>query len=272
MPGSRRPAVRKFAEDVRARGRVRDLGVELEAVDRAAAVPDGRDRAGRRCAASGTKSADTASTWSPWLIQTSVCVGHAGEELVGLEHVGRSARPYSRAAALSDPAPQGVARQLHAVADAQDRHAELEDVRIAARRARLVDAGRPAGEDDAPRARARGSGRRRCRAARSRSRRAARGPGGRSAGRTGSRSRGPAPAPTCWGLEAGAGAAFAAGSGRESPGRRGVAWRDDAAGKTAQYRRGGRGREAAATIPPEGRPRRAVALPIVRPHADPADQ
>ncbi len=40
--------VEEVAQDQRAVGRVRDLGVELEAVDRPLAVPDGGDRAGRR--------------------------------------------------------------------------------------------------------------------------------------------------------------------------------------------------------------------------------
>ena len=46
-------------------------------------------------------------------------------------------------------AAERLAGQLHAVADAQHGQAEAEDFRIALRRARLVDAGRPAGEDDA---------------------------------------------------------------------------------------------------------------------------
>ena len=44
-------------------------------------------------------------------------------------------------------AAQRLADQLHAIADAQHGQAEVEDFRVAPRRARLVDAGRPAGQD-----------------------------------------------------------------------------------------------------------------------------
>ncbi len=44
-------------------------------------------------------------------------------------------------------AAEGLARQLHAVADAQHGQSEVEDLRIALRRPGLVDARRPAGEN-----------------------------------------------------------------------------------------------------------------------------
>src|SRR5262249_36949832 len=47
-------------------------------------------------------------------------------------------------------AAQRQASQLHAVADAEDGNAQLEQPRVAGRGAGLVDAGRAAGEDEAP--------------------------------------------------------------------------------------------------------------------------
>ena len=75
-------------------------------------------------------------------------VGHAVEEgLGGIEDPAfRPAELASRGGALHLPA-QGLGRQLHAVADAQHGNAHLEERRVAVRGAGLVDAARPAGED-----------------------------------------------------------------------------------------------------------------------------
>jgi hypothetical protein len=48
----------------------------------------------------------------------------------------------------ADRPAEGPTRQLHPVADAQHRDAEVEDGRVAGRGAGLVHAGRPAGQDD----------------------------------------------------------------------------------------------------------------------------
>ena len=102
----------------------------------------------------------------------------------------RSVRPYSPRPVRATSPPSCWAMQLGAVADAQDRDAEVVDRRVdrAARPRRAPTSGRrekmmPAGL----RARDLGGGDRV--RARSRCRRAPRGPGGRSAGRTGRRSR-----------------------------------------------------------------------------------
>ncbi len=50
-----------------------------------------------------------------------------------------------------DLAAEHVTGELHTVADAEDGDIQLEDFRIAARSAGLIDAGRPAGEDQAAR-------------------------------------------------------------------------------------------------------------------------
>ena len=98
--------------------------------------------------ASGTKSGPGFVTWSPWLIQTSVSSGRLAKTSV-LSRIARVARPYSRLLARIDFGAEHLAAELHAVADAEDRHAEVEDPLVAAGGAGLVDAGRTAGEDDA---------------------------------------------------------------------------------------------------------------------------
>ena len=54
-------------------------------------------------------------------------------------------------AGTRERAAEHVRHQLHAVADAERRHAEVEHGAIDVRRAFLVDAARPAGQDDADR-------------------------------------------------------------------------------------------------------------------------
>ena len=69
------------------------------------------------------------------------------------EGLGRVEDPALGPAELAAPGAgwtcpaQGLARQLHPVADPQDRDAQLEEPGVAVRRARLVDARRPARED-----------------------------------------------------------------------------------------------------------------------------
>jgi len=48
----------------------------------------------------------------------------------------------------ADPPAESLAGRLHAIADAEDRNAEAEQSRIAAGGIILINAGRPAGEDD----------------------------------------------------------------------------------------------------------------------------
>ena len=139
--------MRKLPRILRALRRVRHLGMELQAVDRQRAVLDRGDRAGvgggqrheivRRPATPGRRG-------SSRLRSRRARRRTARRALV----MRQSARPYSRAGALSTSPAERLAGQLHAVADAQHGHAEAEDLRIALRRARLVDAGRPAGEDE----------------------------------------------------------------------------------------------------------------------------
>ena len=101
-------------------------------------------------AASETNSSDTRSTWSPWLIQTCVSCGDAGEQVggSGFDASIDQLRPAILAGrGALHFAAERLAHQLHAVADAEHRDAELEDLRIALRRAVGVHARRAAGED-----------------------------------------------------------------------------------------------------------------------------
>src|SRR5262245_63611827 len=74
-------------------------------------------------------------------------LGDAAEEALGLQNV--DVRPAIFAAGCREHlCPEHLAGQLHAVADAQDRDAEREQVGITARRSRLVDTGGTARKDD----------------------------------------------------------------------------------------------------------------------------
>jgi hypothetical protein len=71
-----------------------------------------------------------------------------GKFIVGRQATSRGTElPF---ATLSDSSAQRLADQLHTVADPQDRKAQFQDFRVAARRRGLVDALRPAGKDDPP--------------------------------------------------------------------------------------------------------------------------
>ena len=93
--------------------------------------------------------------------------GHLGHAVAVAHPAGLLARhlaeqqaallePYRRLAVLADPgvadgAAERGGHRLHAVADAQHRHAELEQLRVDVRCARLVDRGGAAGQDDSRR-------------------------------------------------------------------------------------------------------------------------
>src|ERR1043166_5366535 len=96
------------------------------------------------------KPAGAAATKTPWLAPTRNSLRHIFEE----HGVGRQ-RP-RRVAVLAlrrrrHCAAEHVRHQLHAVADAEHRHAGVEHGGLALRRARIGDALRSAGENDAHR-------------------------------------------------------------------------------------------------------------------------
>ena len=142
--------VQEVAQDQRAVRRVRDLGMKLEAVDRQLAMPHRRDRAGR---GRGQRQEIAAG------VVDLVAVAHPDDRLardVVEERLGRVQHAALGAAELAgrrriDLGPHRLAGQLHPVADPQDRHAQLEDRRIALRCPGLVDARRPAREDQGQR-------------------------------------------------------------------------------------------------------------------------
>ena len=89
-------------------------------------------------------------TVSPWLIHTvsRSPLFQALEQRVFRRSISISARPNSRWCPPSTAAAQLAAHRLLAVADAQHRHAQLEDPLGGRWAGRLVHAGRPARQDD----------------------------------------------------------------------------------------------------------------------------
>ncbi len=112
--------LQEVAQDLSSLRRVRHLGMELQAIDRQPSVLDRRDRAG---IGRGQRLEIVGDAASPGRRGSSRLrsLGHAGEKLVVADVSRQWARPYSRAGALSHRAAQSLARQLHAVADAQHR-------------------------------------------------------------------------------------------------------------------------------------------------------
>ena len=134
-------------EDRAARGRVGDFRVELKTVDRQRVVPDGCQRACGRAGQRpkiGRDLVDLVAVAHPDLGMGR----HTGEDRVGLQHLAGGAAVFA-GLCPADLAAEGVAGQLHAVADAEHRDAEPEDAGIAPRGAGLVDTRRPTREDDA---------------------------------------------------------------------------------------------------------------------------
>ncbi len=85
---------------------------------------------------------------SKWLIQTGWCSGWAAPKSTSWPATSRSVRPYSPRPVRATVPPEVAGQQLGAVADAEDRHAEVVDTGVDGGRPVDVDRGRPAGEDD----------------------------------------------------------------------------------------------------------------------------
>ncbi len=142
--------IEKVAQDERTVRGVRDLGVELEGVDRPAPVPDRRDRTRRGLP-------PEARTRRP-----PIGPGHRGssrpssgsarhERAVRRDRAPGTRPVRTRARAGADHAPQGLADKLHPVADPQDRHIQLEEPGIAPGRAGLINAGGTSRQDQGQR-------------------------------------------------------------------------------------------------------------------------
>ena len=140
----------EIGEDRFAVRRVRHFRVKLQAVERPLAMLHRGDRARRRAAPAARSRRRRASTWSPWLIQTSVSLRHAGEQIVRFAaSIDRAMRPAELADRMAlHAAAERLAHQLHAVADAEHRNAEIENRRVALRRAVGIHARRAAGKDE----------------------------------------------------------------------------------------------------------------------------
>ena len=149
---SRRCGARNCASSLRAVRRVHDLGVELHAVDSGARRRRWRRRARRRSSPTDAEARRHArSTRSPWLIQTcsrSPLAPDAVEQRAVAGHLDEGAAELAVVGAL-DLAAELRAHRLLAVADAEHRHAQLEDDLPARAALALVHRGRAAREDDA---------------------------------------------------------------------------------------------------------------------------
>ena len=149
---SPRPSCVKLRSSSRAVRRVHDLGVELHAVEVRARRRRWRRRARRRWSPTTRKPGGSAVTRSPWLIQTCsrlALAPDAVEQRAVAGHARSTARPNSRWSRALDRAAELRAHGLLAVADAEHRHAQLEDAAAARAACRAWrHRGRAAGEDD----------------------------------------------------------------------------------------------------------------------------
>ena len=129
---------------------VLDLGVPLHAVQAAlVAAERGDRRGGRRCehveAVGGLGHLVAVA-------HPHVLLGRlAGEQHAAVARERGIRRPVLAQAGVGDLAAERLRHHLEAVADAERRHAEVEDAGVERRGARLVDRRRSAGEDDADR-------------------------------------------------------------------------------------------------------------------------
>ncbi len=122
-----------------------DLGMKLQAEHGPAAVANGGDGAGFRRGQRDKIALDRlhlVAVTHPY----DGLLGHASEQAIHLLNAAMGPAEFSTGARF-DLAAQDLAGQLHTVADAQGRDAEVEDGRIAFGSARLVNAGRAARED-----------------------------------------------------------------------------------------------------------------------------
>ena len=142
--------IEEVPEHGRAVLRVIDLRVELDAVEVPGLVGDGGAGAGGAVGREGKALRN---------LLHIVAVAHPGgafggevlEELTaGVEkRLGFAVFPGGIALGRDDAAPQVVGQELTAVADAQDGHAQAEELRVRVGGGGVIDAVGPAGEDDA---------------------------------------------------------------------------------------------------------------------------
>ena len=139
----------EIGEQRRAGRRVHHLGVELHAVETARIVGDRRKRrAGRDAdgAEAGRQPRDAVAMAHPYR-SLLADLEHAFEQRRLVDDLQLGAAEFAGMPAFDHPA-EGSHHGLLAIADAEHRYAGIEQRLRRARRARLVHAGRPAGEDD----------------------------------------------------------------------------------------------------------------------------
>ena len=136
--------VQEVLEDLLPVRRVHDLGMELHAVQPPFAILEGRDRRGRRRrghARARRRSRDGVAVAHPYRRS-----GGRPCEVLGL--VREICLAELRRAGALDGAAEIARHQLHAVADAERRDAEREDLRVELRRTLRVHGSRAAREDE----------------------------------------------------------------------------------------------------------------------------
>jgi hypothetical protein len=149
-PQAPRPQMRnrKVAQNLRAPGGVPDLGVKLNPIDPPFPVPDGPHRA-------GVAAADDLKPRGHLFHHVAVAHPHGFGGFQAVEKIvkivdGEGLAPVFPGLGRDHLAPQKMAQELNAVADAQDRHPQVQDFRVQAGGVGLVHAPGAAGKDDAP--------------------------------------------------------------------------------------------------------------------------
>ena len=118
------------------------FGVKLEAVNGEILVPHGSQRTGGCLGQRSEVGRDFADLIA--VAHPDLGLGrHPGKELVGLDHLTASPAIFA-GLCPADLTAEGVAGQLHPIADAKHGDAQLKDAGIAAGSPRLVDARRTA--------------------------------------------------------------------------------------------------------------------------------
>ncbi len=133
--------IEEIAQDRRAIGRVRHLGVKLETINRQPVMAGRGDRArrgGGQRDEIGTQVLDLVAVTHP---DDNLTRDILKQRLSRIDHAAGGAAELA-CRGRNDLGTQIQARQLHPVANPQDRHAQREDPRIAAGSAGFVDAGR----------------------------------------------------------------------------------------------------------------------------------
>ena len=147
VPGAAADPAHEVLQQLKAIGRMRHLRVKLEPVQRARLVGDRRARripAARHRREAGRQPLHPVAVAHPHRLLARL----PGKQAVLPRHLDLRRAVFAHDA-RRDMTPQRMGQQLQPVADAQHRRPALQHNRRQVRRARLIDAGRPARKDDA---------------------------------------------------------------------------------------------------------------------------